>query len=211
CLVGLADSARYFHFSCDLEEVRARLEQAVQLSNERLQVRLLLHRDGRLEISSVSLPEESPPAELPRVIFSQERVDSSDPHRFHKTTRRELYNQERALAMQHGYYEVLFTNTAGQVTEGAVFNIFLHNKGENILLTPPIKCGSLAGTYRRMLLEQGHAVERILTLEDILAGNDVYLSNSVRGFIRVQPENDQQNMIAGTDIVGVDRKRRIPI
>lgn len=186
-LERLADSARYFHFSCDVEEVRVRhrLEAEIQQHREQRRVRLLLHRDSRLEITSSILPEESPAAELPKVIFSQQQVDPNNPHLFHKTTRRELYNQERALAVQQGYYEVLFTNTAGQVTEGTISNLFVRLKKEEVLLTPPVSCGLLAGTYRRMLLEQGQAIERTLTQDDVLAAEEVYVTNSVRGITRV--------------------------
>lgn len=184
-LERLADSARYFHFFCDVAEVHARLAEEVQQQTERRRVRLFLHRDGRIEATSSFFPEEPPPAELPKVIFSQKLVDSSNPHLFHKTTRRSLYEQERSLALAQGFYEVLFTNTAGQVTEGAISSLFVLDKKENILLTPPIKCGLLAGTYRRMLLEQGKAEERVLTREDVLAAEEIYLANSVRGLVRV--------------------------
>ncbi|WP_417908842.1 aminodeoxychorismate synthase component I [Candidatus Electronema sp. PJ] len=184
-LERLADSARYFHFHCDVEEIRTRLvEQAVQQSNQQLRVRLLLYRDGRLEITSAMLMNELTP-ELPKVVFSQQQVDSSNPHLFHKTTRRELYDRERALAGQQGYYEVLFTNTAGQVTEGSIANIFLRLKKDELFLTPPVSCGLLAGTFRRMLLEKGKAVERILTRDDILAAEELYVANSVRGLVEV--------------------------
>uniref|UniRef100_UPI00405692A8 aminodeoxychorismate synthase component I n=1 Tax=Candidatus Electronema sp. TaxID=2698783 RepID=UPI00405692A8 len=183
-LERLADSARYFHFFCDLEAVRQRLMAAVAQRHERQRVRLLLCRDGRIDISSVLLLDEPPPAELPKVIFSQERVDPADPHRFHKTTRRELYDRERSKAVAQGFYDVLFVNTAGEVTEGAVANVFVQNKKENFLLTPPVESGLLAGTYRQMVLEQGKAAERILTVADVLAADAIYLVNSVRGMIR---------------------------
>ncbi len=187
-LERLADSARYFNFCCDIDEVRVRLDKDVSHSqrSERLRVRLLLHRDGRMELTSAVLPNESPPADLPKVIFSQERVDASDPHRFHKTTRRELYEQERGKALAQGYYEVLFVNTAGQVTEGAISNLFVRKRKNEPLLTPPISCGLLAGTYRRMLLEQGRAVEQMLNVADVLTAKEVYLSNSVRKLVQVQ-------------------------
>ncbi|WP_417915007.1 aminodeoxychorismate synthase component I [Candidatus Electronema sp. JM] len=184
-LERLADSARYFHFSCDIEAVWQRLAAAVAQPQERLRVRLLLHRDGRIEISAVFLPDGPPPAELPKVIFSQERIDPADPHRFHKTTRRELYERERGKAVAQGFHEALFVNTAGQVTEGSISNIFVRLEKDGPLFTPPVSCGLLAGTYRRMLLEQGKAMERVLTVDEVLAAEEVYLANSVRGMIKI--------------------------
>jgi para-aminobenzoate synthetase/4-amino-4-deoxychorismate lyase len=185
-LERLADSARYFHFSCDIEDVRNQLTAAVQQRHERLRVRLLLYRDGRLDISSVLLPDEPPPAELPKVIFSQELIDPADPHRFHKTTRRELYDRERGKAVAQGFYDVLFVNTAGQVTEGSISNLFVRLEKDGPLFTPPVSCGLLAGTFSRMLIEQGRATERIMTRNEVLTAAELYVANSVRRFVRVQ-------------------------
>ncbi|MGX9726932.1 MAG: aminodeoxychorismate synthase component I [Candidatus Electronema sp. VV] len=185
-LERLADSARYFHFSCDIEAVRQRLAEAVARRQERLRVRLLLYRDGRIEISSIFLPDEPPPAELPKVIFSQEWVDPADPHRFHKTTRRELYDRERGKAVAQGFHEVFFVNTAGQVTEGSTSNLFIRLEKDGPLFTPPVSSGLLAGTFRRMLLEQGEAAERVLTVEEVRTAAELYAANSVRGLVRVR-------------------------
>jgi para-aminobenzoate synthetase/4-amino-4-deoxychorismate lyase len=202
----LQDSARYFHFCYDPEEVRGCLEEtAAELSvdvknKERTgqwRVRLLLHRDGRLEISSVPLPEPEPDVadsvseEPAQVIFSQEQVDARDPHRFHKTTRRELYTREFQRATEQGCYDILFTNTAEEITEGAITNIFLRLQKNERLLTPPAHCGLLAGTYRRMLLEQGKAIEQVLRREDLLKAEELYVANSVRGLVPVRLRREQ--------------------
>jgi branched-subunit amino acid aminotransferase/4-amino-4-deoxychorismate lyase len=81
---------------------------------------------------------------------------------------------------------VLFTNTAGQVTEGSITNLFIKNHGKSLLHTPPVASGLLAGTYRRMLLEQGKAAERILTVQDLRQAAAIYVANSVRGLIQVR-------------------------
>lgn len=184
-LERLSDSARYFHFSCDVQEIRSRLAGAVAQAKELLRVRLLLHRDGELSLTATPIPAEQPSAELPKVLFSQQQVDPSNPHLFHKTTRRHLYEQERRAALAQGCHEVLFTNTAGQVTEGAISNLFIRKSGKDLLYTPPVASGLLAGTYRRMLLEQGRAVERILTVEDVRQAAAIYAANSVRGLTQV--------------------------
>ncbi|MCI5145240.1 MAG: aminodeoxychorismate synthase component I [Candidatus Electrothrix sp. AR3] len=188
-LERLADSAHYFHFPCNLEKIQARLLEEMQKKSitdkkTRWRVRLLLYQDGRVEVTSSALPEDTLPL-LPKVIFSKQQVDPTDPYLFHKTTRREMYNRERSQAVEQGYYEVLFTNTAGEVTEGTIFNLFLLQEKTKIFLTPPVTCGLLAGTYRRLLLEQGGAVEQVLTYEEVLAAQKVYLVNSVRGIIQI--------------------------
>ncbi|XOF32803.1 MAG: chorismate-binding protein [Candidatus Electrothrix sp. YB6] len=196
-LERLQDSAAYFHFFCEPDAIRLHLEQKVQKlkgdqgEQQQWRIRLLLHRDGRIETSAVPLPSPAPVSG--KVIFSEHQVDAASPHRFHKTTRRELYNREYAAAAEQEYFDILFTNTEGQVTEGAVSNIFVARQDDDVLLTPPVSCGLLAGTYRRMLLEQGKAIEQALTVEDVLQAHRLYAANSVRGLVRVYPEQNSVN------------------
>lgn len=188
-LERLADSARYFSFSCDIDAIRAcLLESSVQCSG-RHRMRLVLSRDGEVKVSPSPLDDESG-CNGPRLaVFSREQVDPADPHRFHKTTRRSMFDCERSDCLTQGYYEVLFSNKDGQVTEGSVSNLFI--RCNNRLVTPPVSCGLLAGTFRRMLLEQGRAEERVVTVQDVLAAKEVYVANSVRGLVPIQVKEHQ--------------------
>ena len=183
-LERLLDSARYFSFSCEPEVIRCRLQEMAGQGTGRRRVRLLLYRDGRVECGSVPLAAGAAAADLPAVYFSRQQVDADNPHLFHKTTRRSLYDREYRQAVASGYFDVLFTNSLNQVTEGAISNLFVA-EGDR-LLTPPLHCGLLAGTFRRMLLEEGRAIERVLTVADVLAAEEVYVANSVRALVRVQ-------------------------
>jgi para-aminobenzoate synthetase/4-amino-4-deoxychorismate lyase len=99
---------------------------------------------------------------------------------FHKTTHRPLYAEAFKAATQAGFDDVLFLNLRGEVTEGAIHNLFVEKGGR--LFTPPIECGLLAGVHRRHLLETRPDVsERVLHLEDLRQADAVYLSNAVRG------------------------------
>ncbi|RUM35197.1 MAG: hypothetical protein DSY50_05390 [Desulfobulbus sp.] len=44
----------------------------------------------------------------------------------------------------------------------------------------------MAGTYRRLLLEEGRAREHTLLKRDVLQAEEVFVANSVRGLVRVQ-------------------------
>ena len=187
-LERLADSARYFHFTYDPEIIHSRLQETEIESNHRQRVRLLLHRDGRVQVTSTLLTEDSALSGQLKVLFSRQQVNTNDPHLFHKTTRRSLFDNERKKAVDRGCFEVLFTNTLDQVTEGAISNLFIRNNDN--FLTPPVSCGLLAGTYRRMLLEDGRAVEQVLSVDDVLAAEEVYVANSVRGLVRVQVQEN---------------------
>ena len=156
-----------------------------------MRVRLLLHRDGRMEVQCTEFAIRPSETSLPEVRFSSCRVDPGSPHFYHKTTLRSLFDEEHHRAVELGCLDVLFTNPSGQVTEGAISNVVIRNQGQ--LFTPPVSCGLLAGTYRRMLLEQGRAVEQVLTRHDVLQAEEVYIANSVRGLVRVRVRKGNNN------------------
>jgi para-aminobenzoate synthetase/4-amino-4-deoxychorismate lyase len=96
-----------------------------------------------------------------------------------------MYDQQFAVARAEGFDEVIFTNERGEITEGAISNIFIEKNGR--LLTPPLSCGVLPGIFRRHLLEtRADVSERVLTIDDLKAADAVYLCNSLRGMHRVQ-------------------------
>jgi len=175
----LESSAAYFGFGFDRVAVVAELEKLREglQSGERYRLRLLLDLAGGVTISVVKLDEGSWNGS---VRLSKERTSSTDLLLRHKTTHRELYEREYALARGDGFDEVIFFNERGEVTEGAISNILVRKDGR--LLTPPVDCGVLPGVYRRHLLESdATAVECVLTLEDLEKADAVFLCNSVRG------------------------------
>jgi para-aminobenzoate synthetase/4-amino-4-deoxychorismate lyase len=119
-----------------------------------------------------------------RVRIASERTDPRDRMLFHKTTHRPLYAGAFEAAAQAGFGEVLFLNLRGEVTEGAIGNLFIEKDGH--WSTPPIECGLLPGVFRRHLLEtRPNIAERVLSLEDLRQADAVYLANAVRGLRRV--------------------------
>jgi para-aminobenzoate synthetase / 4-amino-4-deoxychorismate lyase len=175
-------SAAYFGFNFDRKAIFAALEEeSKQLPcGERIKVRVLLERSGAITVSHTPVERE---AGQGRVIVSDIRVFSGDRFLRHKTTRRQLYDQQYAQARRHGYDEVLFLNERGEVTEGAISNVFLEKDGR--WFTPPVSSGLLPGIYRRHLLETRAAAERPLQLRDLASADAVYICNAVRGCRRV--------------------------
>jgi para-aminobenzoate synthetase/4-amino-4-deoxychorismate lyase len=196
-LARLASSARYFDFPLNPEELEQQLvSDSRSWQAEAIRVRILLHQDGRLEISASpcdpprALDLDLSPARttgiaLPKITVSHTSTDSSWPFLYHKTTRRELYTAERQKAVDKGYYEVLFTNERGEITEGSISNIMIR-QGKKFF-TPPLGCGLLAGIGREHLLARHPRVlsEKVLRLEDLAAADAIYLVNSVRGIVQV--------------------------
>ncbi|MFO1102798.1 MAG: aminotransferase class IV [Methylocystis sp.] len=180
----LAASSAALGFSYDEARVRDALNAAVaQAASERLRVRLVLSRDGAIEISETPIEPISRDT-VWRVALAARRFSSADPLLRHKTTRRALYEDSLAEAAQRcGADEVLFQNERGELCEAARCNLFVP-LGE-ILLTPPLSSGLLPGTLRAALIAQGRAHESILRLEDI-AEREFFLGNSVRGLVRAR-------------------------
>jgi len=102
---------------------------------------------------------------------------------FHKTTHRPVYAAAFKAATEAGFGDVLFLNLRGEVTEGAISNIFIEKDGR--WFTPPVECGLLAGVFRRHLLETRPGIEeKVLYPGDLRQADTVYLTNAVRGLRR---------------------------
>jgi para-aminobenzoate synthetase/4-amino-4-deoxychorismate lyase len=184
----LMDSADYFDFSAYRERVRTALEQFARQFREGTQqrVRLLLDHAGHAHITHQPLAATDPDR-MGRVRIAKGRTDPADPMLFHKTTQRELYARAFEQAQREGLEDFLFFNLRGELTEGAISNVFIEKDGK--LLTPPIDCGLLPGVYRRHLLETRTDIkEQVLNEEDLRNADAVYLANAVRGLRRVQVE-----------------------
>ena len=185
----LEDSARYFDFSFDRAAVRAALEDHARpfadvVPRSPRRVRLLFDAEGNAQIASEVLPRPCDPNRMGRVRIAAERTDSANRMLYHKTTHRQLYNQAFEQAVRDGFDDVLFLNLNGEVTEGAISNVFVVKDGR--WSTPPIECGLLPGVYRRHLLETRPEIEeRVLSLDDLGAADAIYLCNAVRGLRRV--------------------------
>jgi para-aminobenzoate synthetase / 4-amino-4-deoxychorismate lyase len=195
-LVRLGRSAEYWGFPFDRERARSELaafatsvaggsaEGALCGAGARrvpLVVRLELDTDGRLTI----VPREvapSPDGPVP-VLVSRRRTDPGDRFLYHKTSRRELYDGERRRAAARGFYEVIFCNTKGHVTEGAITSIFARF-GEQ-WVTPPVGDGLLPGIWRECYLRETDGSEASLTLADLRAADEVVIGSSVRGRVMV--------------------------
>jgi len=190
-LARLFGTARHFGFAFPLEEIRRALaDTAAGFSGSRSQrVRLLLSRDGEFDISSSPL---HPSPSAPLVRLSEVQMNSADPHLYHKTTRREVYDWELESARKDGFFEVLFTNEEGELTEGAFTNIFVRRGGR--LVTPPVSCGLLDGVLRRHLLREkaGTVIEEAMAPEELEGAEGLFVGNSVRGLVEVRLETGEK-------------------
>lgn len=180
----MKSSAGYFGFTFNGRQARKVLQGAIRRAQpgKDARLRLLLSAGGVFEAEILGL--EKTGSRL--VKFSKHITDSKDRFLFHKTTNRELYRQELEDCRKKGFYDVIFTNELGQVTESAASNILILKNG--LLYTPTKRCGLLAGTYLKHLMntKYGKIKEKLLYRKDILNADKLYLANSVRGLVEVK-------------------------
>jgi len=163
-LARLRESAEYFGFigtriNADLERI------AAENPRGSLKVRLMLWKDGRVEIQVTPLGEVKP------VELATEPVNSADRFLYHKTTRRP------------GGDGLVFWNERGEITESSIANVVVPIDGE--FCTPPIECGLLPGVFRKHLLDQGKIKERVITIGEFQNAHEFFLINSIRKWIRI--------------------------
>lgn len=109
----------------------------------------------------------------------------------HKTTARDSYSASRertGIKSPQDKMEVLIYNPIGEVMEGSITTIYFQRRGtaqqsENNWVTPPLVSGGNAATSRRYALETGLCIEEVVRVDDLVDGEDVWLSNGARGFI----------------------------
>ena len=173
-LQRLQDSAIYFGYRLNLEEIKQKLESlARSLPPVSHKVRLLVAADGGATVEASPFSAACEPVKL---SLSPVPVDPSNPFLYHKTTNREVY--EKARSACHNCDDVVLWNQRGEVTETCIGNLVVLFGGE--LLTPPVKCGLLPGTFRAYLLETGKVREEAIALETLKRCEKIYVINSVR-------------------------------
>ena len=181
----MESSAFYFGFAFDRSRIKSSLLDLCKSpgfgGETRYRIRITLAASGRLTTEAAPYPNETPGI---RIWLADERTSSSDPFRRHKTTRREPYDRLYALAHDHGFEDVIFTNENEEITEGAISNIFIARMGK--LLTPPVSSGVLPGVLRRHILEtRDDSEEAVLNVSDLKTADGIYLCSSLRGLRRV--------------------------
>lgn len=146
-----------------------------------LRTRLTLRRDGEASASAQSY-EPLPTGKVWRLRAASSRLDSGNTLLRHKTTLREAYQRARAEFPPAQADEVLLTNERGELCEGTITNLFV-DFGDGALATPALACGLLPGILRGELLDEGRAVERVYTLDELSRAKAIFVGNSLRGLI----------------------------
>ncbi|HEY4722495.1 MAG TPA: aminodeoxychorismate synthase component I, partial [Anaerolineae bacterium] len=177
----LTDSAEYFDVPIEWAAISAQLDAlSTTLAHVAHKVQVRVSPQGAATVSATPLSQIPLPQPM-RGALAAQPVDSNDPFLFHKTTRRSVY--EAARAARPGYDDVILWNERGEITESTIANVVIDLNGE--LLTPPLQCGLLPGTYRAWLIDRRVIREQVISIDELRSARRLYLINSVRKWIDV--------------------------
>ncbi|HET6822909.1 MAG TPA: aminodeoxychorismate synthase component I [Anaerolineales bacterium] len=171
----MLDSAGYFGIPLTKEDLEAYLDQISSKFRVPQRIRILADQHGNLDFESRSFQPSQNNRPL-KISLAREPIDSSNIFLFHKTTQRDVY--ESARRGFEDLDDVLLYNANGELTEFTIGNLVVELNGE--LLTPPLSCGVLAGTFRAHLLETGQIVERIILVQQLRNCTKIFRVNSIR-------------------------------
>ncbi len=180
-LFRLMSSAAYFGFSVSRTAIEEQLRDFCRTLDPAgdYRMRCTCSRSGSLHIDVERLCASCSAKYPLKCCLAREPVDTEDPFIYHKTTRRDFYNRIRNNLAPH-IDDALLYNQNGELTETTIGNLVLCLDG--LWVTPPLRCGLLAGTFRRDLLTQKKIGCRVLYKTDLARAQAVYRINSVRGW-----------------------------
>lgn len=156
---------------------------------QRVKLRLLLARSGNLALESSPLPEVNGPVKL---ALADAPVPDEDLRFRHKTTARSGYVQLRGA--RSDIDDVILWDQRELVIESSIYNIWI-GQG-SVLKTPRLERSGLPGVYRDYLLHSGKGEIADITVSDLKAADQIFVSNAVRGLlpatlISAEPQSDR--------------------
>jgi para-aminobenzoate synthetase/4-amino-4-deoxychorismate lyase len=174
----LAGSADYFGFRFDEADMREAVEKTVASApSAPCRVRLALGKDGTVRVACTPLASDR---DFVRVSLDDVPQDPRDIFLFHKTSRRQRY--EDARRRHPDADDVLLINDSGEVTESTIANVAVRVGGRWV--TPPIEAGLLPGIGRAVALEEVTLTEAPVTVDDLRSSEEIALISDARGWRR---------------------------
>lgn len=117
------------------------------------------------------------------VAISPVRRNETSPLTFHKTTCYGDNILEKRRYKKLGIDEPVFLNSKGELSEGAVSNLFFCREGK--LFTPAKSCGLLPGIMRNYLLTHYPVVSCHIEPDEICLYEEAFLTNSLMGIMPI--------------------------
>jgi len=158
-------------------ELEAWLRAAIRDRTDH-KIRIVVTRGGRTIIIVEPLPPQ--PRELSLAIVDWPIARRARPAR--KTLSFLDHLIARKLAADAGADEAVRLDADGHVAECATANIFAVIAGT--VVTPPA-AGILPGVTRARVLAHTHGVERVLTVPELRAADEIFVTSALRGVVPV--------------------------
>jgi para-aminobenzoate synthetase/4-amino-4-deoxychorismate lyase len=174
----ISKSAQYFNIPFNKEKIIHDLIEADLPKDQLLRVNLYIDFKGNSKVTAVPFENISDEKKVKLATFP---ISKNDKFLYHKTTNRKLY--EKQQESKGKMFDVLLWNEDLELTEFTIGNLVVKWRGN--YWTPPIECGLLPGTYRDHLLKEGQIKEKILLLQSLNDFEEIWLINSLRGWVRV--------------------------
>lgn len=181
-LSRLTNSANKLGFNLDIADITSKLHR-VPIAQADQRIRIELHPSGKFDLQTVLFQNKD---KVFNIAIANTTLLSGNFVLQHKTTKREVYEAARSEFPTDEIDEVLLLNQRGELCEGTFTNLFIRQNKDDVLLTPHLNCGLLAGVLRQELLNSGKAVEAIITKQDLLDSEEIYIGNSLRGLIKAK-------------------------
>jgi branched-subunit amino acid aminotransferase/4-amino-4-deoxychorismate lyase len=199
----MADGCRFFSLPFYREEAKETLKSAlveIPLDTE-ARLRLNLISYGNLRVEKTVLQTTWEPLQemgtwqsegVKLSIAPFQKFSHSPVVRF-KTTSYMENIFVFSWAREQGFFDALFTNERGEITEGSISNVFFLS--EDQIVTPPVEAGLLPGITRRQIMEviQGldlSTVERSIMPADLGGFDGAFVTNAVIEILPVHAVND---------------------
>jgi para-aminobenzoate synthetase/4-amino-4-deoxychorismate lyase len=188
-------SAKSLGFAFDLEQLRREVGAALQALDprRRFRLRIDLRHDGVLKTASTAFEAT---ATMPARVMISERMRPRHEASLsmHKTSARRFYDDALERVRRLGFFDMLFFNPSGQITEGTRSSVFAFIDGRWV--TPRISDGALPGTARSRLLRQlPAAVECSVTVADLLGARQLLVCNALHGALSATFETPRQPVL----------------
>ncbi len=196
-LARMARSAELFSYLWSEDEVRSALQRHASVHNDGVhRVRVQLSALGDLQIQSSHFDFQTEPV---RVRLADRDISQSGEHTptfwLNKTTRRRHYEffQEQAS----GCFDVLLFAPGQLLTESCRCNVVVSLDG--CLYTPTLDpdrgVNFLPGVLRGRLLRENTIRQAALNVQDLRRADQVWLINSLRGWVPVAEILDAQDQV----------------
>lgn len=189
----------------ELESMLSELLVANKLHNRRAGARLTLTHG---EAERGLLPLKTPTPNFLITVFAHDLVPNPSYSAMIVNTRKNEYSVSSKVksisyldnilakqeARQQGYDEAILLNSQGKVADGSFTTIYIVKNKQ--IFTPPVSDGALPGVIRSILMrefqQQVAIIEQSISVAELLAADEVFLSNALMGIQPLTQLNDKK-------------------